>query len=984
MNENVLDRLSAALADRYAIEGEIDRGGMAVVYLAEELKHRRKVAIKVLNPPLSATLGTERFLREIEVLAKLQHPHILTLIDSGAIDRVPYYVMPFVEGQSLKARLEREGRLSIEDAVVIACEIADALGAAHDRGVVHRDMKPGNVLLSGGHAVVADFGIAAAVDEAQVGRLTDTGISVGSPAYMSPEQATGEREVDARADIYGLGCLLYEMLAGRPPFEGSATALLTKKVLGEIVPLEEVRPETPVAIGEAVAKAMRVDPDDRFASAQAFREALLGALPRSQATPWTRRRRLASVAAATLVVVIGAILVHRTRVGGEQALWASEQLTELERLVDAGRFTDALALAGEVEAAFPDDPRLAALLPTFTFTVPIRTEPEGARVHVQDMLGPDDEWRDLGITPIEGVRFAGLALELDGTMTYRPEHPQRFQFRLDGYQERELYLTAVLGVPWRGVAGLHPVELLPEDLELADMVLLPGFTSRGIDYADFLMDRFEVTNADFTEFVEAGGYSNPELWQHEFSEEGRVLTFEQAMARFEDRTGRPGPATWSVGSFPEGTAEHPVGGVSWYEAEAYARWVGKELPTTAHWNRALLFYPENSHAIVPNSNLGTDGSRPVGRSRAMTSLGVYDLVGNVREWCYNEAGVGGRATRGAAWPDAPFHAGAIIPKAAMDRNETHGFRLVRSHDDPAALAALRQPVGATVRRDYSTESPVSDAEFAYFRRLYDYSPLPLNPVVERVDTAQHWIREHVTFDLPYGSRGGVALYLPLRAPRPLQTVVYWGGSGSMAMRSIDEEWVVGIDFMIRSGRAVAVPILAGTYGRDDPRPARTEGRSGPLGDNDASYRDIVVQWVKDTRTTIDYLGTRDDIDTDRVAYFGFSAGGGKAPLVLAVEPRIRAAVLNVGGLPMDYPLPEVDQINYAPRVTTPVLMINGEHDINYPYEQNQRPLFELLGTAAEHKRHYVSPAGHIVPLVEVIRETLDWLDRYLGVPGSRY
>ena len=175
MTNPTLDQLTAALRDRYALKGEIDRGGMAVVYLAEDLKHGRNVAIKVLNPTLSASLGTERFLREIDVIAKLQHPHILTLIDSGEVDGVPYYVMPFVEGQGLKARLEREGALPIDEAVRIGCEIADALAAAHERGVIHRDMKPGNVLLSGGHAIVADFGIAAALDEAQVGSLTNTG-----------------------------------------------------------------------------------------------------------------------------------------------------------------------------------------------------------------------------------------------------------------------------------------------------------------------------------------------------------------------------------------------------------------------------------------------------------------------------------------------------------------------------------------------------------------------------------------------------------------------------------------------------------------------------------------------------------------------------------------------------------------------------------------------------------------------------------------
>jgi eukaryotic-like serine/threonine-protein kinase len=210
----------AALGDRYRIERPLGAGGMATVYLAEDLKHHRRVAVKVLRPELAAALGPERFLREIETTAGLRHPHILPLFDSGEAAGFLYYVMPYVEGESLEDRIARERQLSLDDAVRIAREVADALSYAHAHGVVHRDIKPGNILLEGGHAVVADFGIARAVRAAGDERLTQTGMAVGTPTYMSPEQASGETEVDGRSDLYSLACVLYEMLAGQPPFTG--------------------------------------------------------------------------------------------------------------------------------------------------------------------------------------------------------------------------------------------------------------------------------------------------------------------------------------------------------------------------------------------------------------------------------------------------------------------------------------------------------------------------------------------------------------------------------------------------------------------------------------------------------------------------------------------------------------------------------------------------------------------------------------------
>ncbi|MEP7325530.1 MAG: serine/threonine-protein kinase [Gemmatimonadota bacterium] len=278
---DTIDRLTAALADRYRIERELGQGGMATVYLAEDLKHHRQVAVKVLRPELAAALGADRFLREIETTANLRHPHILPLFDSGEAGQQGsgtgtflFYVMPLVEGESLRDRLDREKQLPVDDALQIAREVADALSYAHSRGVIHRDIKPENILLESGHAIVADFGIAKAVRAAGGEALTQTGMSVGTPSYMSPEQALGQ-EVDARTDIYALGCVLYEMLAGEPPYTGPTPQAIIARRLSEPMPsLRVVREAVPLAVEQAVAKALAKVPADRFATATQFRQEL--------------------------------------------------------------------------------------------------------------------------------------------------------------------------------------------------------------------------------------------------------------------------------------------------------------------------------------------------------------------------------------------------------------------------------------------------------------------------------------------------------------------------------------------------------------------------------------------------------------------------------------------------------------------------------------------------------------------------------------
>jgi len=265
--------LREGLADRYTLERELGRGGMAAVYLARDLKHDRPVALKVLHPELAASLGPDRFLREIKLAARLQHPHILTVLDSGETNGQLWFTMPFIEGESLRDRLNREKQLPVEDALRIAREAADALEYAHRHGVIHRDIKPENILLSESHALVADFGIARALKGGD--HLTETGMAVGTPAYMSPEQASGERELDARTDVYSLGAVLYEMLAGEPPFTGpTAQAVAVRRLIGEAPSVRQYRPAVPEQIEQAVRKSLAAVPADRFSSAGEFARAL--------------------------------------------------------------------------------------------------------------------------------------------------------------------------------------------------------------------------------------------------------------------------------------------------------------------------------------------------------------------------------------------------------------------------------------------------------------------------------------------------------------------------------------------------------------------------------------------------------------------------------------------------------------------------------------------------------------------------------------
>jgi dienelactone hydrolase len=956
----LMERLQAALRERYRIEGEIGRGGMATVFLAEDLKHHRKVAVKVLLESLTHTIGLRRFLQEIQVIAGLQHPHLLTLIDSGELDGLPYYVMPYVDGQSLRELIASQGQLGVEQAVAIAREIADGLEYAHRHGVIHRDVKPSNILMSASHAMVADFGIATALANAGAGRITETGVSTGSPTYMSPEQAAGERDLDARTDVYSLACVLYEMLCGEPPVDdASMQQVITRKLTGHYRRLREVRPDAPAALDAAITKALSTAREDRYESVKRFADAIAEASHIGHPGP---SRRLIMAGAALTAIVIGAV-GYRTY----QVLGATRQLGEIARLTESAEYASAFALAQQVRPILPNDSTLKVLTPRFTDFIPIVTVPTGARAYRQRIGPTENEWEFLGTTPLDSIAMPKWGQDL----TYR------LRIEAPGYRTTEVLpnLFASWAV-WRRVAPLDTLRLDPLDDGNEGMAWIPGWTAPdllhptgdSIRFADYHIGKKEVTNAEFKRFVDAGGYQKRDLWTVPFVQEGRTLSFEEAMAWLRDRSGVPGPSTWSRGTYPDGQADFPVGGVSFYEAAAYARFVGKQLPTGTHWGRAALRHRrETGWIYFPSANLSATAPRATGQGLA-NEYGLYDVAGNVREWCVNPM-EGGRLTRGGGWADAEFLVGHLIPKPEFDRAPSNGFRLMSASDADSSVAHLARRIEPTVTNDYTNAQPVSDGEFAIYRRLVDYDSAPLGA----------------------GPRMEAYLFFPGDAEPPYEPILLWGGTGILGLRSLREPWVGSnvtaednitgfYGFILRSGRAIVVPLLMGSYERDDSTFSITTHGYGDT----PRQRDLWIQWIKELRRTMDYLAERPDIAATKAGFYGYSWGAQIAPMVLALEPRLRAAVVNTGGLwPNGSPLPELNMVNYLPRVRTPVLMLNGRHDVVFPYESSQLPFLRLLGTPVADKKHIVFPTSHTVPQEDNARETLAWFDKYLGLPLSR-
>ena len=984
----------------YEVEGLVGAGGMGEVYRARDTRLQRTVAIKILPAHLSSNPDQHaRFVQEAKSISGLQHPNICVLHDIGSEAGVDFMVMEYVEGRPLDRVIPADG-LPANVAINYAVQVADALARAHSAGIVHRDLKPGNIMVDdSGLVKVLDFGLAkmavaplpggdqGATMEASAG--TSPGMIVGTLAYMSPEQAEGKM-VDARSDVFSFGSVLYEMLTGRRAFDApSGTALLAAVMRDDPTPVSELKRDVPPEVRRIVSRCLRKNPADRYPSAvelaQDLRQCRALLFPESGAAFTPARiireaRRPRMLVALLLLVVVVCVGIGWLVKRSHDARWAREvALPEIRQLYDQGKYGAAAAqgafdtefkLASKAEQAIPGDPELAKLWPLISYYMALESDPPGAKVYRREYDGSDNSWEYVGTTPLKNVR--------------QPRGVFIWKFEKPGYGT-VLRLTPALipkyypapGEPVQAKVTLDEAAKIPAGMvrvtpqNYFKSLFIPGYDDMPqLPLNDYWIDQYEVRNRQFKDFVDQGGYQKREYWKYEFVRDGKHLSWEEAMALFRDATGRPGPKDWVAGEYPKGHDDYPVTGISWYEAAAYAEFAGKSLPTIYHWNRAAG--PFLASLIVPASNFGSTGILPVGSKPDVGPWGTYDMAGNVKEWIWTEAEDGKRYVLGGAWDEPNYM--FIDPDAQSPflRASDIGFRCVK-YVDPNSINQQVFAAMATPRRDLTKEKPVSNQIFEAYKGLYSYDKTPLNATVETVDSKdEDWTIQEITYSAPYGHEQAISyLLLPKKGKPPYQVVLFFPGSGALSLRHFAVQTSASLDALVRSGRAVLYPVYKSTYERGD-------GMESDSADTSSNWRDHVVMWVKDASRAIDYAQTRPDLDHEKIAYYGYSWGAVMGAIVPAVDQRIKAVIIALGGLNFEKSLPEVEIINFLPHVKQPVLMLNGHYDFFFPEQTTQVPFYNLLGSPKEQKKRMVYDTGHAVPRNELIKQTLDWLDLYLG------
>ncbi len=670
----------------------------------------------------------------------------------------------------------------------------------------------------------------------------------------------------------------------------------------------------------------------------------------------------------------------------ERERWAREEaLPAITALIAEEKFAAALELVQQAAQVIPNDPQLHELEQQCSAPANLDTEPSGAKVYYRPYDGSEDDWKLIGQTPLHGVAMPiGVGL-------WRLEHPQRSEtLRAIGHPGAELG-------SYRDPIALEFFKQIPTTIPLADaaaippgMVLVPAThlpiiqlgASDPVDLPTFYIDRLEVTNREYREFVAAGGYSEAAYWQDLPFGDG-VTGWQDAVARFVDATGRPGPSTWQLGTYPDGQAEHPVGGLSWFEAMAYARFRGKELPTASHWYRAArslnMHVDRVAAAVVRRGNFGGLSTQPVGRAGAIGPYGTDDMAGNVREWLWTAVG-NDRMVAGGAWNEPPYLYQDRNTASPWDRSPSNGLRCIRTVTGAPVAAALRTPIEPPSVFDFGSLRPIDDAGYAVLESQLQYTPSKSEPSVTRQDsTNSAWTRERVTLPTGYdGASFNVQLFLPTGRKPPYQVVLFFPHSTYLQIKQPVDEFDPAatsspMDFLVKSGRAFAVIAFDGMFERvwsqDELQKLTSLER----------YRLRLRHYRQDLGRTLDYLATREDIDATRIGVLAMSFGAAQMVPLLAVEPRVDAAVLFAGGVVrLGDPPPPDAPFNYLPRIRQPVLMLSGRWDLLFSQDSQERML-QLLGTPDDRKQRVVFDTGHaVLPQAEFVRLTVGWFDRYLG------
>jgi len=968
------------IAGKYRVMEELGRGGMGIVYKAEDLRLKRTVALKFLPPELADNPELrERFLVEAQAAAALSHPNICVIHEVGEDKDRPFIAMEYVEGETVRDKVQRKA-FTPEEALSVTSQVAAGLGEAHHKNIIHRDIKSGNIMITAkGQAKIMDFGLAKLRSGSS---LTRSRTTLGTVGYMSTEQAQGQ-EVDGRTDLWSLGVVFYEMLTGKLPFRGDRDLSVIHSIVHEDPASFKVhKPQVPSELQKIIFRALKKKRNARYHTAEEMLmdlrkyEEALRAEEAGIFSLHTLKKRLSRPAVAvstvlTIITIAAAAFWFFNRQA--KISWAkNELLPEIDRLVEESfmEYAEPYRLAQEAEKVIPHNPKLIELFSKCSLKSDVITDPPGANVYVKGYETPEKEWEYLGVSPLEEIRlpigFFRWKIEKDGYETV-----------LAASANWDIIYAKAQFIPNDLIRVMDKKKSIPEG-----MVRVLGAKTPLGTVDDFFIDQHEVTNKQYKEFIDSGGYQNREYWKHEFVKEGKVLTWNEAMAEFTDQTKRPGPSTWMAGDYPEGQADYPVSGISWHEAAAYAEFVGKSLPTGIHWGLArgeqtptITWFPLGGNAVfAPLSNFQGEGPEPVGQFQGITTYGAFDMAGNVREWCWNKTPKG-RLIRGGAWNDIPYFFGIKSQASSFDRSIKNGFRCAVYPVPDKIPEAVFQLLEISPKKDFYSEKPVSDEIFKIYKEQFSYDHTDLDAKLEWKNTDhEDWIQEQVSFDAAYGNERMIAmLFFPKNTSPPYQTVIYVPGKMAFSRKSCREiensfEFRIYLSFVLKNGRAVVYPVYKGMMERyiDPPKPNTHRG---------SEHR---IQIVKDFRRCFDYLESREDIDSEKIAYYGLSWGGAwPGQLIPAIENRLKVNIIMAGGL-TDTGRPEVHPINYVSRITIPTLILSGKYDSLARYETSSKPLYDLLGTQPKHKEQKLYNTDHVPPRNEFIKEILSWLDKYLG------
>ena len=477
---------------------------------------------------------------------------------------------------------------------------------------------------------------------------------------------------------------------------------------------------------------------------------------------------------------------------------------------------------------------------------------------------------------------------------------------------------------------------------------------------DYYIDKFEVTNKEFHEFVNKGGYDDISLWQFD------QLVNKDYKRLFVDKTGFPGPSEWELGSYPSEQENYPVSGISWFEAMAYCRSIGKSLPNIYQWDYSASL--QNSSDIVPRSNMSSSSKVEVGSKNIISSFGLYDVAGNVAEWVYNSSDNNTRVIMGGSWDDPGYVFNTLFSKEPFNRDKSNGCRCVKSSDSNKSLEEkVTNPSFNIINA-----KPVSDNVHAAYLSMFKYSKFDLEPTLisDTLIESKKYTISKVAYNTSYGERMFSYIYKPEKIDSPSRTIILFPGAGAIIRESsqaLFEQIPSNFEFLMKVNSVFVFPIYKSTYERRD-------GLINSIPFYDLSYRDRVIKWSKDLQTTIDYLEKQDFVDMRRLHYYGYSWGSRIAGIMLSTVPKFKSAILIVGGLRSQKRHPEADPVNYLPRVKIPILMLNGKYDPIFPYDTSAEPMFKLFGTGVNNKKIITFESGHFVPGHEIIKYSVDWFN----------